>query len=213
MSAWSRPAPRERRGLGAEVLLRRGLVTVARVGSLPAACRFVGACGEDRPVPPPSPVVTAAPAPDELVEGEMAESELSAFGLPIPEGFRVESRSSTRVTAVGRSPLENVANYVRKRVDAKDVVTGPGKTIFEEVTIKDPRATKAPPAGAGNADAGEPPYDRMRVTVSLHLGQVRLTVTRARSPKPPPAELNEDQRWERLGVRKDGKPANPKKFE
>jgi hypothetical protein len=197
-----------RRGPAPHVLLAL-VLTVAAPGC--------GGCGEEQVTrAPPRPRPSAAPI-DELAEGELPEGNATAFGLPLPASMTIESRSDLRVIARGRASLESVANFVRERVEAKEIVTGPGKTIFDDIKVMSPRkATPALPraAGAPEMPAGDAPtmIEKLRVDVSRDADVTRLVVTRHLTPKAP-VGLSEDERWRRLGLTRDGKPADPKKFE
>lgn len=174
-----------------------------------AAAGLAG-CGETTAPAPPAPSASAAPV-DELAEGELAEGQAAGFGFPFPAKLRVESRTDDRVAAWGPVPFEEVANYVRARVDAEQTSTGPGKTVFDRVTIKSPRPLHE--VEKSDETLGEDDLEVLRIDVSrTNRGWTQVVVNRSvrrRAPK----GLTEEQRWERLGLTKDGKPADPKKFE
>lgn len=101
----------------------------------------LAACGTDAPAPPPPSSAHAAPAtpppaPDRVDPNEVPEGAESAFGLPLPRSMRVEARFPDAVRAEGRVPLDALANYVRARVVAERVETGPAKTVFSRATLK-----------------------------------------------------------------------------
>jgi len=175
-----------------------------------AAGGVTAGCGQDPPPPPPPGEAAAPQAPiDELAEGELSEGTASAFGLPLPSSLQVRTRSDRRVLAVGPPPLEEVANFVRARVDAKETVTGPTKTVLDGVTVKAPRAGSGPRLPASRTDVDEV----LKVEISRTPdSRTHLVVSRSLRAKVPEG-LSEEQRWEKLGIRKDGKPADPKKFE
>ena len=50
--------------------------------------------------------------------------------------MRIEVRFPDAVRARGELPFDAVANYVRARVVAARVETGPAKTVFSEATLK-----------------------------------------------------------------------------
>lgn len=186
-----------------------------RCGALVAL--LAAGCGEKTTTPPPEPspspstVEDDAPV-DELADTELAEGRATGFGFPFPAVMRVSEPSNLRVAAAGPVRLEDAANYVRARIDAAQTETGPGKTVFDRVTIKDP---KGPPEERKSLVEGDdvPAEQAIRIEVSTtKRGWTEIVVTRSLRAKAPPG-LTQDQRWERLGVRKDGKPADPKKFE
>ena len=96
----------------------------------------------------------------------------------------VRARFPDTIYARGRVALEPLANYVRQRVDAKRVDTGPVKTVFVQATLK--------------AD----PKRQVRVEVSSKGGIAQLMV---RDQTRPPAEkgLSPEERWRRSGVTPD----------
>jgi len=122
---------------------------------------------------------------DHLRPGEIAEGTESAFGLPIPRDMRIRERYAESVYAVGRVGFEPLANYVRERVEAKRVDTGPAKTVFVGAVLK--------------SDPGR----RVHVEVRRGGGLVELVV-RDETPKPVDPGLSEEEKWKRAGVRPDG---------
>jgi hypothetical protein len=159
-------------------------------------------CSDAAP-PPPPPAPAPAPstrAPDELAPGEVGEGPFAAFGLPIPADLTIDTITPTLISARGQAPLEEITNYVRARVDAEQVVTGPAKTVFDGVKVKAPRP------------GGSPPDRVLRYEVESADGFTTLTArtdVRAKVPE----GLTEAERWARSGMRPDGKPLDPKKFE
>jgi hypothetical protein len=202
------------RRITAERAARRGAtraVGLRRLLALSAALAAPSGCGETTAPPaPPAPTETAPTPIDELAPDELAEGPASAFGFPFPARLQVDSRTRDRVSAVGPAAFEDVANYVRRRVDAAQTSTGPGKTVLDRVTIRSPRPLHEAEAPR---EAQEGFEEVLRIDVAkTPRGRVRLVVSRDLRPKPVEG-LNEDQRWERLGIRKDGKPVDPKRFE
>jgi hypothetical protein len=104
------------------------------------ACVFaLAGCKGDPPPPAPAPARTAAAAPpavDRVDPEEVPEGAEKAFGLPIPRAMSVDARFPDAVRAHGRVPLDAMANYVRARVVAERVETGPAKTVFSRATLK-----------------------------------------------------------------------------
>lgn len=100
----------------------------------------LGACRDGAPPPAPSERLTAtatATTPvDHVDTHELPEGTEAAFGLPIPRAMSVEQRFPDAVRARGDLPLDAVANYVRARVVADRVETGPAKTVFSQVTLR-----------------------------------------------------------------------------
>ncbi len=112
------------------------MIPVRRTLSI-AAGIALAACKNDPPPPPaeppPPPAKTAV---DHVDPHEIPEGTESAFGLPIPRGMVIAARLGDAVRARGDVPLDDVANYVRERVIADRVETGPAKTVFARVTLK-----------------------------------------------------------------------------
>ncbi len=98
------------------------------------------ACRDGAPPPAPHERATAATAATAAVDhvdpNELPEGTESAFGLPIPRAMDVAQRLPDSVRARGDVPLDALANYVRERVVADRVETGPAKTVFSQVTLK-----------------------------------------------------------------------------
>lgn len=166
-----------------------------------AACSCSSSTEPAPPPPPPS-----ATRPDELAPGELAEGPSSAFGLPLPAVLRVDRVEPNFIRARGHVKLEQVTTYVRSRVEATNIAVGPAKTIFDDAKVKAPR--KAAPT----LDGGPTMTPIVRFEVSSTHGVTTLVARQELRPKVPEG-LSEDQRWERAGIRKDGKPLDPKKFE
>ncbi len=178
---------------------RRSTWVAASLGAL------VGCSGE---VPaPPEPAPSATTAPDELAPGELAEGPTTAFGLPMPAHLKLDELSPNYVRAHGKIPLEVVANYIRSRVDAGHIITGPAKTVFDDVTVKRPRGAPQPAL-----DGGTTMKQVIRIEVATVRGQT--TLVGERTLREPFVEgLTDDQRWEENGLTKQGKPVDPYKFE
>lgn len=180
-----------------------GVVTF--LGGVACLGGVVGCSSE--PPPPPPPTEPSATAPDELAPGELPESPKVWAGLPLPVGLRAAELTPTYLRARGRVPLEAVANYLRSRVDAANVVTGPAKTVFDDVKVKRPRGKPVVPL---ESDAGG--KEIVRIEVSHLRGET--TVIARRELKPPFQEgLTDAERWAKTGLTPDGKPIDPNKFE
>lgn len=149
------------------------------------------------PLPGPSSVASAAAAPlplDHALPGELAEGAESAFGFPVPRQMRVTARFPGAVFAAGELTPELVANYVRQRVIAAQIETGPAKTIFNRATLR---------SGAGRS---------MRIDVIGRNGATELFV---RDETRPPARegLQPSERFRQLGLAPDGNPLDPTRLE
>jgi hypothetical protein len=108
--------------------------------------------------------------------------------------MRVVGRFDDAVFASGDLTPELVANYVRQRVIASHVETGPAKTVFTGVTLR------------------INPVRTLRVDVSSRYGNTDLTV---RDETRPPARegLTEAERWKELGLSPKGTPLDPTHLE
>jgi hypothetical protein len=158
----------------------------------------LGGCRDGAPPPPPHDRATAAPtvtaAVDHVDPHELPEGVESAFGLPIPRAMDVEQRFPDSVRARGDLPLDAVANYVRARVIADRVETGPAKTVFSEVTLK------------------AAPNRLLRVEVVRLADRTELLV---RDVTRPPATdvVKPTDPWDRPGFDPKDRKADPSRFE
>ncbi len=114
---------------------RRGACAAALVWVLLGAS--AGACDRN-----------AAPAPsssvDQLGRGELVEGKEVVAGFPLPDGMVITYRVGDSARAVGGASLEDVANYVRQRVNATPTV-GPNETSFFGAVVKEPRGPSRGP--------------------------------------------------------------------
>jgi len=157
----------------------------------------MGGCSDDPPPPPPppAPAPPPPPAPDQLLPGELAEGKQDAFGLKLPRRMRVTKRHGDVVIAQGTLSLDRVSNYVRDRVTTNQVETGPSKTVFIDA-VTAAHATR-----------------KLRVEVSQSGPRTTMYVE-AHIPKGKLVPgLSEEERWRRMGLTKEGRPADPNKFE
>jgi hypothetical protein len=141
--------------------------------------------------PPPQPL-------DRLAPGELPPGEEQLFGLQIPKGMVVQGRFKDTGLAYGHVDAENVANYVRTRVDVERVEIGAARTIFPAVRIKN----------------GAP--DRTYRVEVLRDGVGTRLIVQDLTPAPPPPKvegLSDSERWKRAGFGPDGKPLNMKALE
>ncbi|MEZ4302221.1 MAG: hypothetical protein R3B70_45255 [Polyangiaceae bacterium] len=174
----------------------------ALLGSAPLFfCLSAVSCGGDPP--PPQPVASAAPAApapipsavDRVEPGEIAEGSERAFGFPIPRAMRVESRFPDTVRAAGHLPLDALANYVRARVVADRVETGPAKTVFSRATLK------------------SSPAHMLRVEVIAYAGGGSALVVRDVTRPPATTDVKPTDPWNAPGFDPKDRRADPKRFE
>lgn len=133
---------------------------------------------------------------DDTGPGELAEGKEEAFGLRLPRRMRVERRYPDAVFVRGNVTGEQAANYVRARVVARSVDTGPSKTLFSDARVRGAEATGR----------------LLRLEVVSSVGSTELVV---RDVTPPAVEpgLTEEDRWKKHGLSKDGKVLDPSKLE
>jgi hypothetical protein len=102
----------------------------------------------------------------------------------------VRARFDDVIFVVGDVPAHRVANYVRQRVEADKVETGPVKTVF-------PRAVVRGQPGVELAILVTPRGDATELQVR-NLSLVRST-----------PGLSEEERWRAAGFKPDGTLADP----
>ena len=164
-----------------------------------AAIAFYALGCSNRPAPLPlsgsSTAAASLPLPaDHALPGELSEGTESAFGLPIPRRMRVTARFPDAVFATGDLTPELVANYVRQRVVAARIETGPAKTVFNRATTQ------------------RDPGKMMRIDVIGRNGITELFVRD--ETRPPAAEgLRPEERWRQLGLSPEGSPLDPTRLE
>lgn len=133
----------------------------------------------------PSGIARSTPV-DTTEPNEIAEGEVLAFGLALPRDIEIDAQAADTTYATGRLSFEALANYVRERVTASRVDTGPAQTVFVDAVVKrDPKKV-------------------VQVEVRNKRGRVQLIV-RDRTPKPVDQGLTEAERWRRAGLTPDGR--------
>jgi hypothetical protein len=83
-----------------------------------------------------------------------------------------------------------VANYVRQRVSADKVETGPVKTVFSRATVR-----------------GQPGVE-LTIEVVSHGGSTELQVHKLPATLPP-TNQTEEERWRAAGLKPDGTVLDP----
>lgn len=166
-------------------------VVVVRVAAVGVAVNGLWGCDSSTgasSVPSASARVDRRVPVDSTEEGELAEGDQDAFGLPLPRAMLVQARFPDAVHAKGQVSFEALANYVRKRVDATRVDTGPSKTVFDGAALK------------------KNPAQYLRVDVLSRGGLVRLVVRNLSPPaRPKDPSLTDAERWKRMGLTPQGK--------
>ena len=138
-----------------------------------------------RPAPAPS-----AHAVDRLLPGELAEGSETAFGLALPRVAVVRARFDDLVFAGVDVPPHRVANYVRQRVTAENVETGPGKTVFSRAVVR-----------------GQPGVE-LTIEVLTRAGNTELQVRKLPTTRAP-GGMSDADRWRAAGFNPDGTPLDP----
>ncbi len=139
------------------------------------------------------------PAPiDHLRPGELIEGTETAYSLPLPREFYVNTRLTGFVTAEGPGTPEDVSNFFRARVKDGRVMVGVAQTRFQGVhAVKEPARLLqilVEPDPRGGA--------RSRVTVE--------DVTPP--PEPPEGQRDPATRMRSVGLGEDGKVLDPRKL-
>ena len=124
----------------------KGAFGRSNLGWLVASASLVlatASCGKEPDPPPPAPVPKALPKPvDHLAAGELVESDVKAFGLPLPRSFQVTTRLTLQTSGEIAAQPEDVANYFRARVGDGKITVGTTSTTFSHVRPKaDPKRT------------------------------------------------------------------------
>jgi hypothetical protein len=167
--------------------------------ALLAVALLAGGCRPGQPsdpAPAPSPWSAAAMPKvpvDHMLPGELAEGTDKAFGLPLPRVMVPRARFNDVLFASAEVPSDRVANFVRARVTADKVETGPVKTVFSNATVR-----------------GQPGVT-LSIEVISHGGSTELQVRNLSLVKPLQG-LTEEERWRAAGFKPDGTPLDPTRF-
>jgi hypothetical protein len=151
-----------------------------------ALCLALCACQRSETAPQASPSASSPAAPDTAQPHEIAEGSQDAFGLMLPRDMLVTARMKDAVYASGKLAFEPLANYVRERVLAQRVDTGPNKTVFVNAAVK------------------SAPERVVDIEVVGRQGSVQMVV-RDRRRAPAEKGPSEEQRWKRVGLTPDGR--------
>jgi hypothetical protein len=167
-----------------------------RIAVLAVLVALALGCGRRRSVEvEPAPIAPAPTAPvDRTLPDELAEGKDRAYGLVLPRRMMVTRRFSDSIFAAGQVSAAQVSNYVRQRVVAERVETGPVKTVFSRATSR--------------LDPGRV----MRIEVVSRGAETEILV---RDETPPPVKpgLTDAERWREAGFNPDGTPVDPSRFE
>ncbi|MBL8611515.1 MAG: hypothetical protein JNL38_29490 [Myxococcales bacterium] len=178
---------------------RRALQVAALAAVLASGCRGkVDDRSETSEAPSaPSPVTTLPQ--DAVGKGQLIEGKEEAYGVRLPYEWSISSKMQNGVVAVGPGKPEDVANYVRARVQAKTVNVGASSTRFVKVTVRSlpnrELAIGVEPDPRGGA--------RSRIVIE--------DVTPP--PDPPPEKRDPAARMESVGLTPNGRVLNPSRLE
>ncbi len=175
------PSTRLGARLGAGTGFGAGVMLIAAVFAL-------GACAEEEALLL-HPILGLRRIPvDTTVPGELPEGTYVAFGLVLPRGLRIVSKTPQAIQCTGAMAFEDLSNYVRDRVDGGKVETGPWQTTFRRVTVID-------------APSREVDIDVLKIFQGTRI--VVTDKTRKKAKREP--EITEKERWGRMGLTTDGK--------
>jgi hypothetical protein len=180
--------------VGADHRVNRS-ATVAAV-ALILASGAVG-CRKHAPQPPPAAsAVPVKPPVDRLGPGELAPGTEVLFGLLLPRGMKVTALFPRVGHAAGPLHAEDVANYVRDRVDVRRVELGVVGTVFSAVHV-----------------TGGDPSHVYRIEVNSAEESTEIVMRDVTPVPPPPVDttLTDEERWRRAGYQPNGMPLDPMK--
>ena len=139
------------------------------------------------PAPPPSAIELPV---DRTLPGELAEGTEKAFGLTLPRVMVVRGRFPDFIVGAATVSPDQVANYIRPRVSAFQVETGPVKTVFSRAVVR-----------------GQPEV-LLTIEVLSRGGYTELQVHNLSLARSEPG-LTPDERWRAAGFKPDGTPLDP----
>jgi hypothetical protein len=135
--------------------------------------------------------VTAPSAPtDRLAPDEAPEGTEVLHGLRLPLRSRVADKVGNITVVRSALPLEQLATYVRARVDGGTVTAGAASTAFRNVVVK-------------GGDAATQLEIKVQPTLDPDWRSEMHVHVVPKSDVPP--EASEEERWRRAGVGPDGK--------
>jgi hypothetical protein len=165
-----------------------GTVALALALALAPGCKRKTEDGNAWPSAPAPAAATVAV--DRTAPSELAEGTDDAFGLKLPRYMKITARFGDATFAEGPLAPERVSNYVRQRVIAKHVDTGPAKTVF----------TGAEPKGV--------PGKTLRVEVVGRPGGAQMMVRDETRPSSD-NRLSPEEHLRAVGLKPDGTLADP----
>lgn len=136
-----------------------------------------------------------AKTPDRLAPGTLLEGEQVAFGFRAPRDLKRVAQFKDAAHFEGQVRLSELEDYVRERVVSRHVEVTPGRSVFPNVKIRggDPERTYR--------------FELVPKGVAMQL------VIRDVTPPPPTQGLDEQERWKRAGVTRQGTRLVPTELE
>jgi hypothetical protein len=175
------------------------LVDVSGAARLVAAslCLCLVACEREPPPPQASPPAEGAPvakSPDRLPPGELMEGTESVFGFVIPKGMTYvrPTRQSVRIT--GSVDFDQLTDYVKARISVRHAEMFGDELRFPQARIR------------GEKDK------TFELSITKRASKCILRIQET-TRHPTTTGLTEAQRWEKSGLRPDGKLIDPKSMQ
>jgi hypothetical protein len=134
-------------------------------------------------------------SPDRLAPGKLLEGDQVSFGFRAPRDLKLVAQFYDAAHFEGQVKLADLEDYVRERVVSRHVEVTPGRSVFPNVVIRggDPKRTYR--------------FELVPKGVEMQL------VIRDVTPPPPTQGLDEQERWKRAGVTRQGKRLVPTELE
>jgi hypothetical protein len=142
----------------------------------------------------PSPVEPPPPPADRLAPGQLIEGDVSIFGLQLPERTRVQAAFRESASTVGAYSPEDLAAYLKRRLDVSHVEIAGAKILFPRVRVR------------GNTTR----LFRIEISPSPEGTELRL---RDITPPTPIPGLTEEERWRKAGMKPNGELIDPQGLE
>ncbi len=137
-----------------------------------------------------APVAPSSAPPDRLGPNEAPEGTEVLHGLRLPLRSRVADKVGNITVVRSALPLEQLATYVRARVDGGTVTAGAASTAFRNVVVK-------------GGDTATQLEIKVQPTLDPDWRSEMHVHVVPKSDVPP--EASEEERWRRAGVGPDGK--------
>lgn len=166
-----------------------GVVSLGLLVALAVGCR-----GKRQPteleIPAPSAPASAALPVDRALPDELAEGTEKVFGFPLPRLMHARAGFNDVAFVAGDVFSHRLANYVRQRVVASKIETGPVKTVFSRAVVR-----------------GQPGVE-LDIEVVARGNSAEMIVHKLPNEKPTPG-LSDEERWRAAGFKPDGTVLDP----